>query len=470
MLKRHEIQVLLKAGHSQAEVAQLTGASIRSVTRVAKEGDIVHVDDAAERLTRGIGRPSLVEDFRKPIVDLLEQERHLKSVEVLRRMRLAGYTGEKTALCALIAAVRPKDQTPLVRFEGLPGEFSQHDFGQVDVEYVDGATQRIRFFASRLKYSRTVRVSRVPDETTETLIRHFADHLQSWGGAPLVSVFDRPKTVALTWGRDGVVTEWNPTLAYAVLELGVGIDVCWPYRPQEKGSMENVVGFVKGSFFQQRRFHDAADLQTQLAEWHREVNEERPCRATHTIPAVRLAEEQPRLRALKVRPDDLALRVPVYVGPTGTVVHDTHPYSMPPEAIGIAGTLYLYRDRIRIVAGRCDVEHERKFIRGEGSTLPDHRAALVAAVAGKRAKRYLKRQQLLDLGAPALAYLTEIVHRRPKDWIRDVDHLHDLLQRHGADRVRLAFEDGLRAQVFGAPYIARALQASGALFGEGAVQ
>ena len=61
------------------------------------------------------------------------------------------------------------DQTPLIRFEGLPGEFSQHDFGQVDVEYVDGATQRIRFFASRLKYPRTIRVSLVPDETTETL-------------------------------------------------------------------------------------------------------------------------------------------------------------------------------------------------------------------------------------------------------------------------------------------------------------
>ena len=145
MLKRHEIQVLLKAGHSRAEVAELTGVSIRSVKRVAKEGVITQVDDAAARVTRGIGRPILVEDFRKPIADLLDQERDLKSVEVLRRMRLAGYTGQKTALFALIAAIRPKDQTPLVRFEGLPGEFSQHDFGQVDVEYVDGATQRIRF-------------------------------------------------------------------------------------------------------------------------------------------------------------------------------------------------------------------------------------------------------------------------------------------------------------------------------------
>lgn len=123
-------------------------------------------------------------------------------------------------------------------------------------------------------------------------------------------------------------------------------------------------------------------------------------------PSVRLAEELPRLRPLKVLPENLALRVPVHVGPTGTVVHNTHPYSMPPEAIGIPATLYLYRDRVRVVAGRFDVTHDKTFKRGEGSTLPDHHAALVAAVAGKRAKRYLKRQQLRDFGAPALDYLT----------------------------------------------------------------
>jgi hypothetical protein len=313
-------------------------------------------------------------------------------------------------------------------------------------------------------------VSLVPDETVETLVRHFADHLHSWGGAPLMSVFDRPKTVALKWQRDGVVTEWNPTFAYAALEIGVGVDVCWPYRPQEKGSVENLVGFVKGSFFKQRRFHDRADLLAQLADWHREVNDERPCRATGVTPAARHAEELSRLRPLKVQPENLALRIPVHVGPTGTVVHETHPYSMPPEAIGISGTLYLYRDRVRIVAGRHEVNHERKFQRGEGSMLPHHRAALVAAVSGKRAKRYLKRQQLLDLGEPALAYLTEVVHRRPKEWIRDVDQLHDLLQIHGPDRMRRAFEHGLETQTFGALHVDRALQLQGSLFTEGLIQ
>ena len=470
MLKRHEIKVLLKAGHSRAEVARLAGISVRSVKRIAKEDDITHVDDRERRQECGIGRPNVVGNFRKSVIDLLEKEPGLKSVEILRRARMDGYSGGKTALYSLVASVRPKGIKPLVRFEGLPGEFSQHDFGQVDVEFLDGSQERIRFFASRLKYSRTVRVTRVVDETAETLVRTLADHLQSWGGSPLMCIFDRPKTVALKWNRDGTVTEWNPTFAYAALELGIGVDVCWPYRAQEKGSVENLVGFVKGSFFKQRRFHDEQDLSTQLAEWHREVNNERPCRATGIIPSVRLSEEQARLRALKVPPEDLALRIPVYVGPTGTVVHDTHGYSMPPEAIGMAGTLYLYRERVRIVAGRFEVVHPRLFKRGETTSLREHRAALVAAVSGKRAKRYLKRQQLLDLGTPALAYLTEIVHRRPKEWIRDVDRLHDLLQSHGADRLRAAFEDGLQSGIFGAHYIERSLRQPDLFSGEGMIQ
>ena len=87
-------------------------------------------------------------------------------------------------------------------------------------------------------------------------------------------------------------------------------------------------------------------------------------------------------------------------------------------------TLYLYADRVRIVAGRSEVNHPRKFIAHEGSTLAAHRAALVAAVSGKRGKRYLKRQQLLELGESAFLYLTEIVHRRPGQWFHDVDRLH----------------------------------------------
>jgi transposase len=458
MLKRHEVEILLKAGHPKTEVARLAGVSLCSVKRIAEETPVMHIDDAAERGKRRIGRPSIVEDFRKLVATILEVKPDLPSLEILRRVREAGYRGGKTALYALVASLRPKDIKPLVRFEGLPGEFSQHDFGQVDVEFLSGSTCRIHFFASRLKYSRYIRVSVVQDETVESLVRNLAEHLYSWGGVPLMCVFDRPKTVALKWRRNGEVTEWNPVFAYATLEMGIGVELCWPYRPQEKGTVENLVGFVKSSFFKVRRFHDQEDLHQQLLDWHREVNQERPCRATGVLPAVRLTEEALRFRPLKVRPEDLALRIPVYVGPTGTVLHDGHPYSMPPEAISMPGTLYLYADRLRIVAGRHEVLHPRKFVPHEGSTLTAHRAAMVAAVSGKRGKRYLKRQQLLDLGEPAFLYLTEIVHRRPRQWFNDVDRLHEILQSHGPEVLRRAMQEGLQERVFSATYVERFLQ------------
>src|SRR2546425_6346623 len=103
MLKRHEVEILLKAGHAQTEVARLAGVSLCSVKRIAEEAPVVHVDDAAEREKRRIGRPSKVDDFRKFIVALLEEKPGLPSLEILRRIREAGYPGGKTALYALVA-------------------------------------------------------------------------------------------------------------------------------------------------------------------------------------------------------------------------------------------------------------------------------------------------------------------------------------------------------------------------------
>jgi len=274
---------------------------------------------------------------------------------------------------------------------------------------------------------------------------------------PLLAVFDRPKTIALSWGKDGRVTEWNPTFAGVALDLGLGVELCWPGSPEQKGAVENLVGWVKGSFFKQRRFLDDEDLGRQLAEWHDGVNTRRPSRATGLVPAERLTEERPRLRPLRVAPEDLVLRFPVVVGATGYVRHAAQPYSMPPESIGLGGTLYLGRDTVRIVAGRHEAVHRRRPAPGAPATLPEHRAQHVAAVSGTRARRYMKREHLLALGGDALAYLTELVHRRPRLWVRDVDRLHELLDRHGDEALRGAFARGLADGLFGYEYVAHDL-------------
>jgi transposase len=107
MLKRHEVEILLKAGHRKTEVARLTGVSLCSVKRIAQEGPVMHVDDAAERAQRQVGRPSTVANFRKPILEILQNTPDRASLEILRRIREAGYEGGKTALYALVASLRP---------------------------------------------------------------------------------------------------------------------------------------------------------------------------------------------------------------------------------------------------------------------------------------------------------------------------------------------------------------------------
>lgn len=438
MLIRHAIQVLLAAGVSQEKIREQTGASLRSIRRIAQEPAVADVDQEKARQQRSLGRPSKVEVHREAIEAMLSEDPRLMSLEILRRLRALGYEGGKSALYDFVSGLRASDSSLQMRFEGLPGEFTQHDFGQVEVRYLDGTRETVVFFASRLKYSRWVEVTIVPNQRAETLVRTLHGHFVAFGGIPLLAVFDRPKTIAIAWRKNGEVTQWNSEFAHAVLELGVGVELCWPYQAQQKGSVENLVGWVKGSFFKPRRFRDRDDLLAQLAQWRTEVNELRPSRATGVIPAERLQEERARMRPVKLEPGELGLPVPIQVGPTAHVVHDTHRYSMPAEAAGLPGTLYLYPDRVRIRAGRFEAEHPRLFERNGHSTLAEHRADRLATIAGKRGKRYLKRQDLFELGSIAHEFLTELVHRNPRSWSDDVDALWDALQHAGDDPLRFA--------------------------------
>ncbi len=371
-LKRHEIQVLRRAGHSQAEVARLTEVSVRTVRRVDEESSVVEVDTRKQVKERGVGRPSKTEPLRAFVVDVLDKEPELMSLEVLRRARLRGYEESKSAMYQLIAEVRPKQAKPVVRFEGLPGEFSQHDFGEVEVRFVDGHRKRVVFFASRLKYSRWVQVTIVPDQQVESLVRTLVEHFEAIGGVPLVAVFDRPKTVVLASKKDGTVTEWSSTFAQVMLELGVGVEVCWPASGNQKGSVERLVGWLKSSFFKQRRFIDEDDLRRQLGEWLHDANQRTPSRATKVMPEERMKDERPRLRPVKLSSSTLALRFPVVIGPTAMVSFEGSTYSMPPESIGMSATVYLRRDELRIVAGRHEAVHPRQKASGGTSVLPQH--------------------------------------------------------------------------------------------------
>ena len=55
---------------------------------------------------RGAGRPSTVARYASSIVEWLREEPELSSAAILRRIRLAGYRGGKSALYELVKRLR----------------------------------------------------------------------------------------------------------------------------------------------------------------------------------------------------------------------------------------------------------------------------------------------------------------------------------------------------------------------------
>jgi hypothetical protein len=163
-------------------------------------------------------------------------------------------------------------------------------------------------------------------------------------------------------------------------------------------------------------------------------------------------EDRTRLRPLKIAPTELALRIPVSVSPTGVVMHEGHPYSMPPDAIGLPGTLYLYRDRVRIIAGRFSADHERQFQPGPARSCPSiapsasPRSPANAPVATCSVSICLISAPRRSLSHRADASPPAHVDSRSRAPAR-------LLQTHGDGALRTAFDRGLAEQAVGAEYI-----------------
>ena len=258
-MKRHAIRVLHDAGLSLRQVAKKAKVERNTVRRVLGEGS------TATEGTGPVGRPPVALQYEDTTRRLLEQRPDLLTVELLRVLRESGYSGGKDPVYRLVRRLRRIVTPPMVRFEGLAGEFAQNDFGHVRVRYEDGTEELLHFFASRLKWSRWVHFELVPNEQVEALVRALLNAFASFDGVPLACVFDNPKTVVIS--RQGGQIQWNATFAQVALEYRFGPELCTPRRGQEKGSVENLVGFVKNGFFKVRRFHDRADLDTQLAQW-----------------------------------------------------------------------------------------------------------------------------------------------------------------------------------------------------------
>ncbi len=450
-MDRSTIHYLRQKGWTKTQIAAFVGHHRDTIAQVLKEP----VDQ--QPIVRP--REPLAAAFAEQIERWLEEGLSVRRmVELARADAARPFTGSDVAFYNY---VRPLRQAPralpaqaVVRFEGLPGELVQIDWGehrQMPFTKVGLAGQTRYFFAARLKYSRWMWARFTQDMQSETLLRCLIACLVALGGVPWVVTSDNPKTI--TVGRD---RQQQPILppAYqqAAVEFGFHPSLCTPAAAQQKGAVENLVKFVKANFLAGRAFYDDADLERECAAWLRRVNEDRPSDATEQVPVALLAEERPHCNPLPATAWDYGLVDSVLVSRESLATIATNRYSVPVAYVGQALTARIHPERIALYRGTALVaSHPRCHGRRTRIVVPEHYEPVFAQKP--RARTMVYRDWLVALAPSVATYVQRLCQRRYQEMDQQIAGLYGLARGVGTDPFCRLVERALEQDAVGVEHL-----------------
>ncbi len=343
-MERSLIQLLHKRGRSQRQIAEELGHSRTTVGRVLAE--------PVDRQPAQRPRRSKVDPYREQIRQWVRAGLSgVRMLELARTVSEPPYQGGRSVFRAVVrherlaqAQARAIADVP-VRFEGLPGEYLQVDWGEVRrFPFTQQASGTRYFLACRLKYSRWTWVRFTSEMRQEMLLHGLVDCCAELGWVPWVLVFDNMKTV--TSGRDQQHQPiWTPALRQLAREFGFHPEACTPGAGNQKGSVEALVKWVKGNFLAGREFANDVDLAQQCADWLASANT-RPSQATATPPLARLVEEAAAGGPLPETAADYGFLHPARVGAEALVAVLGNQYSVPIEHLGAPVCARVHRERV----------------------------------------------------------------------------------------------------------------------------
>ena len=191
-------------------------------------------------------------------------------------VKARGYTGGPDHFRHRIAQLRPRrPRKAYLRLRTLAGEQAQVDWAHFGKLTIGRAERPLMAFVLVLSYSRYPFVRFYLGASLANLIRGHVEAFSVLGGTAKVLLYDNMKSVVLE--RRGDAIRFHPTLLELAAHYRFEPRPVAPARGNEKGRVERLIRFVRGSFFQARRFRDLDDLNVQADQWCHTRAAERPC-------------------------------------------------------------------------------------------------------------------------------------------------------------------------------------------------
>lgn len=247
-----EIRRLRSEGVSIRQTAKKLNVS-RQIVRKYQDGEIMPGPECRKQVDR---QPTVMtEEVIQFIKECLEYDRTTqlrKQKHTAKRIydRLKeerGFTGsyesvKKHVVLLKAEYVPPKADLPL-RFQ--PGEAMQVDFGQAKAR-IQQKMITIHYFCARLCYSCAIYVYAGLSENTETFLESIENAFYFFGGVPNQIIFDNGSAAVRDgYGKKAIATDKYRLMAGHYIFETV---FCNPGSGNEKGLVENLVGYSRNNF------------------------------------------------------------------------------------------------------------------------------------------------------------------------------------------------------------------------------
>ena len=239
----HQIKVLQAQGYGVSAIAETLGIDRKTVRKYLQQTDFSPTVPVQRK------RASKLDRYQATIDAWLEEDTHHWYKQRHTAQRIFDRLGEefpdrdvsyRTVRRYVHERRRTAPTTGTLELEWHPGE-AQGDFGQADI-IEEGHTSRIHFLCLTFPYSNAGYLQLFRGENAECVVQGLIDIFHHLGGAPRRIVFDNASGVGR---RMGDIVRLTELFAQCQAHYGFETTFCNPYAGQEKGNVENKVGYFR---------------------------------------------------------------------------------------------------------------------------------------------------------------------------------------------------------------------------------
>jgi len=399
-------------------------------------------------------RPSKLDPFKNDIVRMLEAHAYT-AAQVLQRIVELGFDGGYTIVKAYVRKVRPPKTRAFLKLSFAPGECAQVDWGSYGSVNVGSTRRRLSFFVMVLCYSRMMYVEFTVSQTMEHFLACHQNAFDFFGSVPKKIMVDNLKSAVLK-RIVGQAPVFNPKYLDFANHCGFSIAACNVGKGNEKGRVENGVGYVKKNLLAGLDIPDFAAINPAARHWLEAVANVRIHGETRKQPLELFEKERPCLIPLPANLFDIATVSQVRATSQFRITIDTNRYSVPAEYAGMRLTLKTYPDRLCVYCkDKLIARHVRSYDRHQDFEDPDHPKELLARRKKARDQKIFMR--FLALSAKADLYYRKLEQRRmnPEHHVQKIVALSEI---YAPEAVARAMEDAFAFQAFSCEYIANLLE------------